>query len=73
MTRPLPNARSASRPSLPLASSTRWIHWTAVMHDSTKDAPTAVMPISDPCFGIFLPKNRIRKNDTTGMAGMIHA
>ncbi len=29
------------------------------------------MPISAPFFGMRLPKKRIRRNDTAGIAGMI--
>ena len=36
---------------------------------STNDAPSAAMPTSAPFFGKRFPKNRIRTNDTAGIAG----
>ena len=71
--RPLPNARTAAATPPLDASSTRGNHCTAVMHASTNVAPREAIPISEPPLGIFLPKKRISRNDTTGMTGMIHA
>src|SRR5436190_23843242 len=44
-----------------------------MMSDRRKLAPTAAIPISAPFPGIRLPKNRIRKNETAGNAGISHA
>src|SRR5713101_3709636 len=52
---------------------TRSIHCTAATTDSTNDAPTAAIPISEPRLGRRFPKNRIRKKETAGIAGMIQA
>ncbi len=71
--KPFPNAWSTPPADLPSASFTRWIHWTAVTHASTNDTPSAVMPISEPCLGILLPKNRISTNEAAGIAGMSQA
>ncbi len=71
--KPLPNALSMPRLCSSAASLTRCIHCTAVMHDSTKDEPTAKIPISEPCRGMRLPKKRISANETAGMSGMSQA
>ncbi len=66
-------ATEGAEPALvpPLALSTRSIHWYTATHESTNDAPSATIPISEPFFGKCFPKSRIRTNETAGIAGMI--
>ena len=58
-----------------MADSPAWftslIHWPAVQRASTREAPTAAMPSSEPPRGMRLPKNRMAKKLAAGMAGMI--
>ena len=49
------------------------IHWAATITASTKLAPTARMPDSDPPFGSFFPKKRMTKNDSAGSSGISQA
>jgi hypothetical protein len=57
----------------PSASLTRLTHCTSVPIDSRNDAPTAAMPISEPCRGMRLPKRRIATNDSAGISGISQA
>src|SRR6266702_3779403 len=45
--------------------------WEATISDSTKEAPTATIPIGAPPPGERFPKNTIRKNEISGSATMI--
>src|SRR6266540_134558 len=59
--------------SLPLWSSTRWIHWTPAMHDSTNDAPTVPTASSAPLRGRRFPNSRTAAKPSAGRSGMIQA
>ena len=48
-------------------------HWTLVTRARAKQTPRAVMPISAPLYGSFLPKARMSAKDSAGMSGMIQA
>ena len=52
-------------------SLTRWIHWIPAQLDSTKQMPTAPMPMAEQAFsGRRLPISRMSANETAMMAGI---
>ena len=65
-----PNPRSVSCPPWSL---TRWIHWTAVMDDSTNAAPTDPTASSAPFFGRCFPNSSTATKPSAGSRGMIQA
>ena len=59
--------------ALPVWSSTRWIHWTATMQDSTNDAPTVATASSAPLRGSRFPNSSTATKPSPGSKGMIQA
>src|SRR5581483_3254574 len=49
------------------------IHCAATMRARTKLVPTAMIPDSDPPFGIFFPNSRMMKYDSAGRSGISQA